>query len=410
MTVRKWTTKLATLALSLSVVGAAAPALAEDAPESILIGYALAKTGPNAPGASTTQRPNYEMWVEEVNKAGGIMLSKYGKRVPIEVVEYDDRSSTEEAVRAVERLITQDEVDLLLPPWGTATNLAVAPLFDKHGYPQLGTTNLTDKADQFAKRWPDHYFLLGSASMYANGLFDTLADALKENKINNKIAMISVADGFGVESASAARKAAQAKGFELVMDESYPVGTSDLSTLLNQVKASGADTFIAYSYPPDTILISDQARIISLNPKVFYTGVGTQFPFFIGKYGAQGVEGQMSLGGIDGTSKAIQEYRARHKEVTGKDTDYWGSQVSYASLQMLQQAIERVGEIDREKISAELKKGGFETILGDIKIVNNQLVGIFTVGQWQNGVFQGVGPKDLKGAQPVIIPKPDWKK
>ena len=118
----------------------------------------------------------------------------------------------------------------------------------------------------------------------------------------------------------------------------------------------------------------------------------------------------MSLGGIDGTSKAIQEYRARHKEMTGKDTDYWGSPVSYASLQMLQQAIERVGEIDREKISAELKKGGFETILGDIKIVNNQLVGIFTVGQWQNGVFQGVGPKDLKGAQPVIIPKPDWKK
>ena len=43
MTVKKWTSKLATLALSLSVVGAAAPTLAAEAPESIVIGYALAK-------------------------------------------------------------------------------------------------------------------------------------------------------------------------------------------------------------------------------------------------------------------------------------------------------------------------------------------------------------------------------
>ena len=41
------------------------------------------------------------------------------KRLPIEVIEYDDRSNSEEAVRAVERLVTQDKVDLLFPPWGT---------------------------------------------------------------------------------------------------------------------------------------------------------------------------------------------------------------------------------------------------------------------------------------------------
>jgi hypothetical protein len=31
------------------------------------------------------------------------------KCVPVEVVEYDDRSNNEEAVRAVERLVTQDK-------------------------------------------------------------------------------------------------------------------------------------------------------------------------------------------------------------------------------------------------------------------------------------------------------------
>ncbi len=408
MTLKKWISAWSA-ALGLAAMAATAPALADEAPKSIRIGYSLAKSGPNAPGGDTTVRPNYEMWVKEVNDAGGLMLSAYGKRVPIEVVEYDDRSSTEEAVRNVERLITQDKVDLLLPPWGTAVNLAVSPMFDRHGYPQLGTTNLTDKADQFAKRWPTHFFLLGTARMYAEALMDTLAQANKEGKIDKRIALISVADGFGIDSAVAARKAAAEKGFEIVMDKTYPVGTADLSSLLNEAKTLNVDTFIAYSYPPDTVLISDQARVAGLNPKVFYTGVGTQFPFFKAKYGAQGVEGQMSLGGIDGDSKAMQDYRARHQQITGKEPDSWGSAVTYSSLQMLQQAIERVGKIDRVAILAELKNGTFDTILGPIKLENQQLKGIFTVGQWQNGVFQGVGPSTIAGAKAPVIPKPAWK-
>ena len=67
--------------------------------------------------------------MKEVNAAGGIKLGD--KRVPIEVVQYDDRSNAEEAVRALERLINQDKVDFILPPWGTGLNLAVGPTLNK---------------------------------------------------------------------------------------------------------------------------------------------------------------------------------------------------------------------------------------------------------------------------------------
>ncbi len=43
--------------------------------------------------------PNYRLWVDEVNKAGGIMLKKYGKRIPLEVVEVDDRSNNDDLAR-----------------------------------------------------------------------------------------------------------------------------------------------------------------------------------------------------------------------------------------------------------------------------------------------------------------------
>lgn len=137
---------LKSLAAAAALAGLCGQALAQEAPQSIRIGWAIAKTGVNAGGTSVTTAPNYKLWVKEINDAGGIMLKAYNKRVPIEVIEYDDRSSTEEAVRATERLITQDKVDFVLPPWGTGSNLAVGPTYEKHKYPLLAATSVTDKA------------------------------------------------------------------------------------------------------------------------------------------------------------------------------------------------------------------------------------------------------------------------
>jgi branched-chain amino acid transport system substrate-binding protein len=398
--------------VALAALGAAcalAPAQAQEAPKSVRIGWSLAKSGPNAAMTDTTVRPNYDMWVKEVNAAGGLMLKAWGKRVPIEVVEYDDRSSTEETVRAVERLITQDKVDFVLPPVTTGANIAVAPLFARHGMPHLGTTVQTERAPELVKRWPGFFIMLGDNRRYADALMDLLENARKAGKIGDKVAMIHVADAFGVENSSAARKQAQAHGFKLVVDKSYPPGSQDLSPLLNEIKAQNPDVFIAFSYPPDTILLSDQARVAGLNTKVFFTGVGTQFPFFRAKYGA-GAEGQMGLGGIDGDSPRMKDYLARFKAAHGKDAENWASPVTYASLQVLQQAIERVGKLDREAVLKEIKTGGFDTVLGTIRLDKQILDGAtFMIGQWQNGVFQGIAPEDKPGVKPPVIPKPAWK-
>ena len=68
--------------------------------------------------------------------------------------------------------------------------------------------------------------------------------------------------------------------FKLAYDKSYPIGTQDLAPIINEVKALNPDVFIAFSYPPDTLALTEQARIAGFNPKVFYTGVGTAFPLY----------------------------------------------------------------------------------------------------------------------------------
>lgn len=392
-----------------ALIGAVAPVtMAQDAPKSIRIGWAIAKTGPNAAGTATTVAPNYHMWVKELNAAGGLMLKAYGKRVPIEVVEYDDRSSSEEAVRATERLMTQDKADFVLPPWGTANNLAVAPTYEKHKYPLMAVNAITDKAPELARRWKHAFFFLGTSAQYAEALVSYLEEAKKTGKIGDKIAMVNVADGFGVELANAARKAVAKHGFTLVYDKSYPIGTQDMTPILNEVKGKNADAFLAFSYPPDTFMITDQSKVLGLNPKVMFLGVGSQFPMYKQKFGPA-IDGIMGPGGVDFDSPAIQDYFSRHKAFSGQEPDRFASTVQFAALQVLQQAIERVGKVDRAAVTQEVRTGSFDTILGPVKLENQMFTKLWWVGQWQNGEFYGVAPSDKKGAKPAVLPKPNWK-
>ena len=395
------------LAVSTLAFGLGGVASAQER-TSVRIGYAVSKTGPNAGGTGITTIPNYELWVKDVNDAGGLEMPD-GKKLPIEVIEYDDRSSSEEVVRAVERLATQDEVDFILPPWSTGFNLAVAPLFDRYGYPQLAVSSVTDKAPDFVKRWKKSFWMLGGGHDYAQALAKLVADASKAGTTNNKVSMISVADGFGIDLVTAARPAFEEAGIEVVYDKTYPAGTTDFSPILNEAMSNGADTFVAFSYPPETFALTQQAQVADFNPKILYLGVGTGFPIFSKNNGAN-AEGIMSLGGVDPANEANNAYRKRHEEVTGKAPDYWGSVITYASLQMLQEAIKRKG-LDRDAVSEELSTGTFKTVLGDeTKFEDNQLRQLWWTGQWQNGVFVGVAPEDRPGASKVILPRQAWKK
>lgn len=394
---------LGALAVSAAAMLAVAPASAQD---KVKVGYAISKTGPNAGGASITQIPNYEMWVKDVNAKGGLLIG--GKRVPIEVVEYDDRSNSEEAVRAVERLVTQDKVDLLFPPWGTGLNLAVGPVFNKYGYPQLTFSAVTDRAPELAKRWPNSFWLLGTSKQYVDALATLLKKMRDEGKIGPNVAMISIADGFGIDLSQAARKSFGDAGFKLAYDKSYPIGTQDLSPLIGEAQRSGADTFVAFSYPPDTMALTEQSKVASYAPKVMFLGVGVGFPMYPQRFGAN-AEGIMSLGGWSKDNASTAAYAKKHEEMFKRGPDRWGSQIGYSSLQMLEQAIERVGKIDRPAIIKELQTGAFDTVLGKVKLVDNQMIdNYWLIGQWQDGFFVGVAPQRA-GVGTPIVPKAPWK-
>ena len=391
--------------LALAAAAAFAMSLPAVAQQTIKIGAVAPKTGPLAGGAAVTQWPSIKMWVTQVNERGGLKM-KDGSMRKVELIEYDDRTNPGETIKAVERLATQDKADFIVAPYGTGLNLAAAPVFAKYGYPQIAVSSITDKGPELTKRYPTLFLTLGNTTAFANSVADILKKLVDEGKIGKKVAMVNVADAFGIELAEAARPIFKQHGLEIVYDKSYPLGTQDLSPVMKGAKAANPDAFVAFSYPPDTFALAEQAKIENLNVKAYYSAVATCFPAFGNKFGSS-AEGILGAGGINPDAPEMKGYFETHKKLTGVDADYWAGPVTYASLQVLEQAIEGTGGVDKAAVTDYIKKHSFKTVLGDWAFKNQVIENYWTVGQWQGGKFVGVASTGKPGERPVQL-KTGW--
>lgn len=398
-------TSLILLIVALVLTSCAPAAQAKVAPEKIIIGNAIALSGPNAPAAALSQVPSYDLWAADVNAAGGIYVKEFDKKIPVEIKRYDDTSDVGTAVQLTEKLIVEDKVNFILPPWGTASNFAIAPVVSEYTMPTLGCTVSSKQLAQEADKYPSFFTVLNQAPEQGTAL----VAVMKELGVKT-VAVIHHTDLHGIEFAEVVVPQLEAEGFEIVLNKTYPPGASDLSQLLREAKDANPDAFIAFSYPPETFLMTGQMREIGFNPKMFYATVGIAFPVYrdaiAGGGAAEGVMGAGTWNPL--VSEAAKGYFDRHVAMAGAEPDRWASAACYASGQILQQAIESAGTLDPAAVQKAIASGEFDTILGKVKFENHFNVTYpGNIGQWQNGEFVIIDPGDNRQAAPVY-PKPEW--
>jgi branched-chain amino acid transport system substrate-binding protein len=373
--------------------------MAQAAP--VRVGYAIARTGPWTGGAQVSQEPNYLLWAEQQNTAGGLNVK--GVKRPIELISSDDRSDIETCVRSYEKLMGSDKVDLILAPWGSNANFAVAPLANRFQYPLLAPTALSRQL--VAMKLPYFFLLLQQPAPMA----EALVDMLKANKVKS-VALIYVDDLFGLENFAAFKVALQGSGINLVEDKSYPGGVKDLSPVLRSMKDKNPDAFVGFTYPPDTILASKQAKEVGFNPKFFYASVGTAFQLYKNVMTPAGAEGVLGMGSWNSkTSPGAKAYFDAHtKKFGGKEPDRWASGACWAGLEILTAAVAKHG-LDRKAIRDFVAGTTHKTIIGDIRFTGSENTATLgTVSQWQNGEFEVVWPEKLATAK-LNPAKPAWK-
>jgi len=374
--------------------------------DKIVIGQAIALSGPLAGGVDISGGKIYELWVEEVNKNGGIYVKEYGKKLPVELKRYDDKSDIGTMTNLLEKLILEDKVDFVFPPWGTAWLFAAAPIANKYGYILIGGPGGALKLKELSL--PYFFQVLNFSETQA----PALADIFKEVGVKSA-AVIYRGDLHGIEYGSAMVPDFKKRGIEVKMNKSYPPGIKDLSPLLKEAKSLNVDALCSACYPDGGMLLMGQSLELDINFNALFM---TVLPFspnlFRDNFGVNVAEGVMGGGGWNAkTSPGAKELVDKFKARFGVEPDYWGGLFYWASLQHFQQAIEKAGTLDQKKIRDIMATTKFDTALGpfwydkDRYFVNHP----GEIGQWQKGVFEVIDPGTKRTAPPEY-PKPPWPK
>jgi branched-chain amino acid transport system substrate-binding protein len=76
------------------------------------------------------QKDGLDLWVETVNRTGGINVGK--EKYKVEVVYYDDKSDTMTSTKLVEKLITDDKIKFIFGPFGSGATFATGAIAEKY--------------------------------------------------------------------------------------------------------------------------------------------------------------------------------------------------------------------------------------------------------------------------------------
>jgi branched-chain amino acid transport system substrate-binding protein len=374
-----------------------------DAPQGdpIRIGGTLGLTGAFAE-PSAGYLAAYEYWEERINAEGGLL----GR--PVELLIYDDESTPTVAQDLFQRLIDEDEVDLLLAPYTTAVGGAVIPIIERN------EMVLWNGGFVGIELFENSDWLVGSFTYqdpeYARPVFE-LVESLPEDERPERVAIVTeqnpftlvVRGGFGDYPGAIER--AESLGMEVVLDEQYAPDTTDVSGLVRRAMDADADMFLALSLPNPAALFARTAHELGYTPDI-YCSCGSQVttvPFWkdLGE-AADGVMGTTMSWPTDDYPELDELHEVLQEEFG------WAEMPTYAAgalsiLQVLEQAVEAVGEIDQAALRDYVTDETFETAVGPMQYDEHRVPAYnAALVQFVGDHNEVVWPEDRATAQPRI--------
>jgi branched-chain amino acid transport system substrate-binding protein len=376
----------ALLAVMVSVAAARAQA-------PITIGFGMALTGGLAPIGKAALLA-MQIWEKEINAKGGLL----GRQVKL--VYYDDQSNPATIPGLYTKLLDVDKVDIVVSGYATNMIAPAMPVVIGHNRTFLALFGLATNSEF---NYPKYFALqpVGGPKpkeAFARGFFSV---AMEQNPKPTTVAMVGADAEFPRNAMDGARIVAKELGLKVVYDKTYPPTTSDYSPIVRAIQATAPDIVLVCSYPPDTVGMIRAANEVGLKTKIFGGGmVGLQ---------ATSIKVQLGplLNGIvdydywlpwsklasPASLEFLKTYQAGASAAGVDPLGYYLPPFAYAYMQVLQQAVETAKSLDDEKFADALRKGTFNTIVGEIKFGSN--------GEWVEPrvlavQFQNVKANDME--------------
>lgn len=316
----------------------------------IKIGIIGPMTGPNAVGGAQLKN-GAEQAIADINAAGGILGEK------VELLVGDDASDPKQGVSVANQFVGEG-VQFVIGHFNSGVTIPTSEVFAENGILQITPASTNPKVTE---RGLWNIFRACGRDDQQGSLWAKWA---LEHFKDKKIAIVHDKTPYGQGLADVAKAGLNAAGVTEVMFEGLNVGEKDFSALISKIKAAGAELVMWGGLHTEGGLLIRQMRDQGVTATVMGgDGINTsEFPAI----GGEGTVGTLMSFGSDprenpGASDIVARFRANGFEPEAF-TLY-----SYASAQVLKDAITGAGTTDAMKVAEYMKSGvTFKTVLGDI--------------------------------------------
>jgi len=376
----------------------AAPA-ATEAPmmteKTVTIGFTSSLTGSNEVN-SKRQVTGFNLWMDQVNQAGGITLSD-GTVVKFAAQTYDDESNTERVQELYTRLITEDNADFLISPYGSGLTSAATIVAEQNGKVMI-TAGAADPVT----------YQTGNTSLFqlytpANLYMSSTVDMLQQLDPGAKIALVYEQDKFTEGVVQGIKPYLAERNFDVVLEDSYEQkGPADFGPVVNKIIASGATVLLGGGHNEDgqnfaralyerkaglkfiyLLVAPADNTFAQLGDAALGVAVSSQW-----ELAATHTEDEAASMNVEWFGPTGQDFAAAYEALTGDKPSYHVAG-GYAAGLILQKAIIDADSVDPEAVKAALNATDVMTFYGHVKFDTSeeshglQIAHKMVVAQWQ---------------------------
>ena len=341
----------AIISFFIAGLGVCGFAFGEDA---IRIGVNAPLTG-DIPKVGEGTKYAAQMWLEDVNAAGGIEVG--GKKYKVELIIEDNESKAESAVKAATKLITEEDVLAIIGPQSSKQAIPAGGKANELGTPMISpwSTNPDTTKDR--------------PFVFRGCFLDPFQGPVVAKFIKSEFGFTKAAVLYDVASDypkglaeffKAAWEELNGPG-SVVAYESFTTKDTDFSSQLTKINNSGAEVLFTPQYYNEVALIVQQAHQLGWNKPIVGSdswgsaetvklcGKDCYGLFFSTHYAAAGAKGA--------TKEFIDRYEKKHGYVPDDV-----AALTWDSMRIIQKAIEGAGKLtgdieeDRQAIRDALAK------------------------------------------------------
>lgn len=399
----------ALMLIALVIAGSllASPGWSQAQPSVIKIGATLAVTGPFSAEWGPTFLQFMREWEKVVNEGGGVLVSDMGRRLPIQLVIYDDESVPDKAVELYERLGAVDGVHIFLGPSTSPITLRASTVAERMHIPMVAAE--ANDTSLFARNFKWFVGVLERGYDWSELYFDMIGASNRAGRTNYKtvavlISTIAHTRDVGAGVAEYAKKA----GLTVVASDVFPFPTTDYSAIISRLRGANPDiVFLALWGGAEQTAFVRQARELGLQPQEIHSR-------FLGKSPMLTSLGAPVVEGITGeTYNALKLHDRRMRTIFERmridPYDLPWAPIKYVAMDTIVKAIEAAGTLRKPILMDTLRDPAFRvgttTISGSLRFNWNVregdrvLSGFGTqkpfVAQFQGGQIRVVWPERI---------------